>query len=765
MPPLTSGRASLDIRPSSSSLQHLAQTYGAAATQRRSLDVQASRLSLDLLSRPLSYAHSTAATSRRQAVPVLASTGALATPSTTPSSQAQEHHIPDKQSQKGPRILIAGAGIGGLVLAVALLKKGFDVKIFERDVTAIRGEGKYRGPIQVQSNALAALEAIDQRLAEKIMAEGCITGDRINGLCDGETGKWYVKFDTFHPAVKKGLPVTRVISRVTLQKLLAEAAAAMAGEDIIQNGAHVVDYEHKVDELGRRRVWATLEDGQKWEGDILVGADGIWSKVRRKMIGHTEPSYSEYTCYTGIADFTPPDIDTVGYRVFLGNGRYFVSSDVGGGKMQWYGFHKEPQGGKDEDGKRKGRLLEIFGDWTDMVTDLIKATPEEDVLRRDIFDRPPIFSWTKSNVVLLGDSAHAMQPNLGQGGCMAIEDGYQLAQILENDMATLPDQWTQIEKTLMKYQSKRMMRASIIHGLAGMAAIMASTYKAYLGEGLGPLKEHLIKFKIPHPGRVGGYFAMNLTMPTMLGWVLGGNTSNLKNSDRQPHCRIDEKPKAFHEEEFYKFLVDDEALLKAARADWLLVPANAIGRVNAEEEDEYHGNYNVEDDASGSSDGPDVGRAHFHGLRIARPEEAVCISTDGLVVGSQAGSSIQLDHSQVSGRHAEVKGSQGDYFVTDLGSTNGTWLNGKRLAAQQLTKLRPGDVLQFGGQSEEMTFKVKMCHVSVEEQLKRYLGGAAVPVGPAAAAAETNGSSSNGNGAGKAGTSDQAAKELVGAGK
>lgn len=58
-------------------------------------------------------------------------------------------------------------------------------------------------------------------------------------------------------------------------------------------------------------------------------------QVRRKLVGNTEPSYSQYTCYTGIADFTPPDIDTVGYRVFLGNGKYFVSSDVGGGKMQW----------------------------------------------------------------------------------------------------------------------------------------------------------------------------------------------------------------------------------------------------------------------------------------------------------------------------------------------------------------------------------------------------------------------------------------------
>ena len=71
-------------------------------------------------------------------------------------------------------------------------------------------------------------------------------------------------------------------------------------------------------------------------------------------------------------------------------------------------------GGKDEAGQQKERLLDIFGHWCDSVTDLIRATPEVDVIRRDIYDRPPIFKWTAGRVALLGDSAHAMQPNLGQ---------------------------------------------------------------------------------------------------------------------------------------------------------------------------------------------------------------------------------------------------------------------------------------------------------------------------------------------------------------
>lgn len=90
------------------------------------------------------------------------------------------------------RVLVAGGGIGGLVLALAAKKRGFEVLVFERDLSAIRGEGQYRGPIQVQSNALAVLEAIDMDVADEVMKAGCITGDRINGLVDGITGNWYV---------------------------------------------------------------------------------------------------------------------------------------------------------------------------------------------------------------------------------------------------------------------------------------------------------------------------------------------------------------------------------------------------------------------------------------------------------------------------------------------------------------------------------------------------------------------------------------------
>ena len=86
---------------------------------------------------------------------------------------------------------------------------------------------------------------------------------------------------------------------------------------------------------------------------------------------------------------------------------------------------------------KKERLLKIFGGWCDNVVDLLLATEEDAILRRDIYDRTPTFTWGKGNVTLLGDSVHAMQPNLGQGGCMAIEVCFTVYPILTQYCASL----------------------------------------------------------------------------------------------------------------------------------------------------------------------------------------------------------------------------------------------------------------------------------------------------------------------------------------
>ncbi|XP_059623888.1 zeaxanthin epoxidase, chloroplastic [Cornus florida] len=589
-------------------------------------------------------------------------------PSASPPTQSGGTGIDGNSPppQRKLRILVAGGGIGGLVFALAAKRKGFEVVVFEKDLSAVRGEGQYRGPIQVQSNALAALEAIDMEVAEEVMKAGCITGDRINGLVDGISGSWYCKFDTFTPAAERGLPVTRVISRMTLQQILAHAV----GEDVIMNDSNVVNFEEDGD-----KVTAILENGQRYEGDLLIGADGIWSKVRKNLFGYTEPTYSGYTCYTGIADFVPADIKTVGYRVFLGHKQYFVSSDVGGGKMQWYAFHNEPSGGVDDSNGKKERLLKIFGGWCDNVIDLLLATDEEAILRRDIYDRAPTITWGRGRVTLLGDSVHAMQPNLGQGGCMAIEDGYQLA--LELDRAWMQSTKSgipiDIVSSLKSYESARRLRVAIIHGLARMAAIMATTYKPYLGVGLGPLS-FLTKFRIPHPGRVGGRFFIDIGMPLMLSWVLGGYGSKLEG--RPLCCRLSDKA----DDQLRRWFEDDDALERALSGEWFLFPyENPSGALRS--------------------------------IFLSRDEEKPCI------IGSVSqtdipGTSIAIPSPQVSEMHAQISYKDGAFFLTDLRSEHGTWITDNegrryRLPPNFPSRLRPSDVIEFGS-DKKAAFRVKV---------------------------------------------------------
>lgn len=583
------------------------------------------------------------------------------------------------EEKKNLRILIAGGGIGGLSLALAMKNKGFNVKVFEKDLSAVRGEGQYRGPIQIQSNALAALEAIDADVAEEIMANGCITGDRINGLVDGLTGNWYIKFDTYTPAIERGLPVTRVISRMTLQQILARAV----GSEIIENSSNVVDYKDD-----GKKVAVILGDGREYEGDLLVGADGIWSKVRRKLFGLKEATYSDYTCYTGIAEFVPPDIENVGYRVFLGYKQYFVSSDVGGGRMQWYAFHNEPAGNDDPPSCRKKRLLELFGSWCEEVVDLLLATPEDMILRRDIYDREPIFTWSKGLVTLLGDSAHAMQPNMGQGGCMAIEDSYQLALELDKAYKTSRETGKSVDITsvLKIYEKGRILRAGAIHGMARMAAIMASTYKPYLGVGLGPLS-FITKLRIPHPGRVGGRVILQTFMPIMLSWVLGGNSSKLEGWT--PRCRLSDKASS----ELQRWFVDDDAMERAIDADWCLVHADdkMPSRISS---------------ASGV-------------VRLSRDEDKPTFIGSTMCTHSEGVPAV-LPYPQVSERHASITCKENAFFLTDLGSQHGTWITDEedrryRVPPKLPVRIHPGNVIEFG-RDKQAALRVKLYKTLPEEK-------------------------------------------------
>ena len=386
----------------------------------------------------------------------ISSSGVLATDPAALANQLQtEKALP-------LRVMVAGGGIGGLCAALVLKNQGFDVSVFEKTETY----KPFGGPIQIASNALESLLRIDAGVYKQIMSQATVIGDRKNGLKDGLSSEWFATFDLYSPAKARNQDVSVVIDRPKLQDILLSAIG-----DCVQTGAEVVGYEPSA---ANGRVIGILSDGTRHEADMLVGADGIWSKVRAVLDPNPkDPVWSGYTCFAAIANCVPDDIKEVGYKVYLGSRKYFVSVDVGGGRVQWYAFlNVPPKSLSLAPGDQLRWLKETqFNDWSPEVHQLLDSTPIEEVEQRDLYDRIPELRWASGRVCLLGDAAHPMMPNLGQGGGMAIEDALVLGQELRRIGS--PEA---VPLALTKYNNNRVVRAAAVQGMSRLSSAILFQY-------------------------------------------------------------------------------------------------------------------------------------------------------------------------------------------------------------------------------------------------------------------------------------------------
>lgn len=364
------------------------------------------------------------------------------------------------------RVLIAGAGVGGLALAKSLsTDPKMDVTVLERTDEFKR----FGGPIQLASNALQIMKEMDEDIYNSVMEKFTFTGDKENGIKDGIRNEWYAKFDLAGPAEDRNMPYTGVIERPDLQQIYLDALP----KDIVKNGDGVVRYETNQNGHG---VKAIMESGAVVEGDVLIGADGIWSAVRATM--REEPvrgdgsgvSYSGYTVFAGELNYDSFDNGQVGYKVYIGPGQYFVITDIGKGRYQWYAFLAKPAGSAAKEEKPEGNakyLGNVFEGWSKDIHHILDVTQEHEIEQRDLYDRPPsVFKpWTKKSVALIGDSVHAMMPNLGQGGCQAIEDAF----VIVEELSTIKTR-DEVEGKLNRYRGRRLIRSAAVQGLSRFAS-------------------------------------------------------------------------------------------------------------------------------------------------------------------------------------------------------------------------------------------------------------------------------------------------------
>ena len=326
-------------------------------------------------------------------------------------------------------ILVTGAGPGGLAAALALHQVGLDVTVWER-APQLRTAG---AGLTLQINAMRMLATLgmDEKLRRRgtVLKHAAITDHRGRTIQSLPLSSWGQRFGQAGVSIHRG-----------------ELSQALLGElppGTVEFGRGVVGLEQD-----QRGVTVHDQSGSRSRFSAVIGADGIHSCVREALFGRVELRYAGYTCWRGVAPVPGP----------LGRGRAverwgpglrFGVVPIAEDATYWFATATAPAGGGDGPDPR-AELLERFVDFESTTRALIEATPRAALMRNDIYDFAPLRAWTQGRVTLLGDAAHAMTPNLGQGACQAIEDAAVLADAVARDGAVLG---------LKRYESARLARA------------------------------------------------------------------------------------------------------------------------------------------------------------------------------------------------------------------------------------------------------------------------------------------------------------------
>jgi 2-polyprenyl-6-methoxyphenol hydroxylase-like FAD-dependent oxidoreductase len=304
-------------------------------------------------------------------------------------------------------ILIIGGGIAGLCSAITLQQIGIKVKVYERNTEpTVAGAG-----IIIAPNALQALEPY--RISDKIIRHGNPS-------------------DGFHILSDRGRPLTQLkvpssygslysIHRQDLQNILLSALSP----DTVEWGKQFLHLEQKDD-----HVQVAFSDGSQAVGDLVVAADGIHSNIRKQVFQKDTYRYAGYTCWRGvISDESLPGLSQHFIETWGTNGRFGIVP-LPNKKVYWYALINARQGDSRMANYSTKDLHRQFQNYHDPIPSLLLKTASHDLIHRDIVDIAPMKCFYSDRVVFIGDAAHAITPNMGQGACQAMEDARILAECL-----------------------------------------------------------------------------------------------------------------------------------------------------------------------------------------------------------------------------------------------------------------------------------------------------------------------------------------------
>ena len=346
----------------------------------------------------------------------------------------------------GAEILVAGGGIGGLAAALGLARRGKRVRLLEKAAEF----GEIGAGIQLAPNASRALD--DLGVLEAIRPSA-VFPQRIVWM-DAQTGEQLTAFDLGDAfRARYGYPYL-VMHRSDLLAALLDACEAHPGI-VLETSKSIIAAENHGDGASVR-----CADGSTYEGAALIGADGLWSTIRKTVVGDGDPICSAYVAYRGaipieevssharleaVMLWTGPDMHLVQYPLRRGE----LYNQVAVFKSDRYAAGAKAWGTPDE-------LDARFAGATDLVTAALGKIRRN--RRWPMYDRLPNERWTNGRVTLLGDAAHPMLQYLAQGAAQAIED----AVVLAGAVAAHDD----LDAGIAAYEAERAPRTARVQTLA-----------------------------------------------------------------------------------------------------------------------------------------------------------------------------------------------------------------------------------------------------------------------------------------------------------
>ncbi|MET8339433.1 FAD-dependent oxidoreductase [Streptosporangium canum] len=394
------------------------------------------------------------------------------------------------------RAVVVGAGIGGLMAAVALQQRGWDVTVFER-ASSLEPVGS---GLAIAANALKALDTIG--VGDEIRELSAIQGEAGVRRADG---RWLMKTTEESTSARHGDSVVLLRRADLVDALSARLAPGTvrlnttvtgvdpeSGRVTVETGTPGADWADGP-AGGAGAGAAGVETGTAGpEADLVVAADGIHSPIRAALFpGHPGPRYSGVTSWRVLI----PGGGVPGQTFeSWGDGKVFGVMPLAGGMAYCYATDTVPAGGGG--GDQRAELLRLFGKWHAPIPALLAAASSENVLRNDVhYLATPLPAMHRGKVALLGDAAHAMTPNMGQGACQAIEDAVVLAHLADEGAGLAGYTAARLERTAkIVARSASICRASQFRNPLAVRlrdTMMALTWRLAPGRMTGAMDEVL----------------------------------------------------------------------------------------------------------------------------------------------------------------------------------------------------------------------------------------------------------------------------------